>query len=248
MVKLVLVRHGESIWNKENLFTGWTDVDLSEKGVKEAKEAGRTLKEKGFSFKVAYTSYLTRAIKTLWIILDEMDLRWIPEYKSWRLNEKHYGVLQGKNKTEMAERYGAGQIRLWRRSFSTAPPPLDENDKRSSLKDPRYAELDKKNIPMTEALKQVVERLLPYWENEIAPALKKHKEILISAHGNSLRALVKYLKNLAEDEIMEFNIPTGIPYVFEFDDKLNLKKDYFIGDPETINKLMEKVAAQISKK
>lgn len=248
MLKLVLVRHGESTWNKANRFTGWTDVGLSEKGIEEAKEAGKRLREEGYQFKIAYTSYLTRAIKTLWLILEEMDLMWIPEYKSWRLNEKHYGMLQGLNKAEMAGKYGDEQIQLWRRSYDTPPPPLSDHDERSPLEESRYAGLDKKDIPLTEALKDVVDRMIPYWKEEIAPALKKHKEVLVAAHGNSLRAVVKYLKDMSPEEILKFNIPTGIPYVFEFDDELNLQKDYFIGDPEEIKKLMEQVANQAKKK
>ncbi len=248
MKKLVLLRHGESVWNKENRFTGWTDVGLSEKGVNEAIEAGKTLKKEGFHFKLAYTSYLTRAIKTLWLGLEEMDLMWIPVYKSWRLNEKHYGMLQGLNKSEMAEKYGAEQVHLWRRSYDAPPPPLEESDERSSLNDPRYAGLDKKDIPMTECLKDVVERMVPYWENDISLNLKKYGEILVSAHGNSLRAVVKYLKNMSDEDILKFNIPTGIPYVFEFDDDLKLQKDYFLGDPEVIKKLMDQVAKQAKNK
>ncbi len=248
MLKLVLVRHGESLWNKANRFTGWTDVGLSEKGITEATKAGRILKEEGFNFKIAYTSYLTRAIKTLWLILEEMDLMWLPVKKSWRLNEKHYGMLQGLNKIEMAEEYGAEQVHLWRRSYSTPPPPLEKEDKRSPLNDQRYAALDPNDIPLTEALSDVVDRMLPYWQDDIAPALLENSEVLVSAHGNSLRAVVKYLKNMSEEDILEFNIPTGVPYVFEFDQDLNLLKDYFIGDPEEIKKLMEQVANQAKKK
>lgn len=248
MKKLVLLRHGESVWNKENRFTGWTDVGLSEKGVSEAIEAGKTLKDEGFHFKLAYTSYLTRAIKTLWLALEEMDLMWIPVYKSWRLNEKHYGMLQGLNKSEMADKFGPEQVHLWRRSYDVPPPPMEENDKRSSLHDPRYAGLDKKDIPMTECLKDVVERMVPYWENDISLSLKKYGEILVAAHGNSLRAVVKYLKNMSDEDILEFNIPTGIPYVFEFDEDMVLKKDYFLGDPAVIKKLMDQVANQAKKK
>ncbi len=248
MLKLVLLRHGESVWNKENRFTGWTDVGLSGKGTEEALIAGKTMKKEGFKFKLAYTSYLTRAIKTLWLSLEEMDMMWIPVYKSWRLNEKHYGMLQGLNKIEMAEKYGDEQVLLWRRSYDTPPPPLEKDDKRSPFNDPRYNELDPQDIPLTEALKDVVDRMLPYWHEEIAPSLKKHKEVLVAAHGNSLRAVVKYLKDMSPEAILKFNIPTGVPYVFEFDDKLNLLKDYFIGDPEEIKKLMEKVANQAKKK
>jgi len=247
MNKLVLLRHGESIWNKANRFTGWTDVGLSEKGIIEAIEAGKILKEQGFKFKVAYTSYLTRAIKTLWLALEEMDMMWIPVYKSWRLNEKHYGMLQGLNKIEMTEKYGDKQVLLWRRSYDILPPPLDKNDKRSPRFDPRYEELSDAQIPLTESLKEVVERMVPYWKNEISKSLLKHKQVLVSAHGNSLRAVVKYLKNMGEEEILRFNIPTGIPYVFEFDDKLNLLKDYFLGDEEEIKILMQQIANQAKK-
>jgi 2,3-bisphosphoglycerate-dependent phosphoglycerate mutase len=247
MMKLVLIRHGESIWNKENRFTGWTDVGLSEKGIQEAHDAGKVLKEQGFVFKVAYTSYLTRAIKTLWIILEEMDLVWIPVYKTWRLNEKHYGTLQGLNKKETAEKYGDEQVLIWRRSYSTPPDPMSEDDQRHPKYDPRYAALSPDEIPATEALRDTVNRIVPYWKSEISLALKKHKEVLVAAHGNSLRGIVKYLKNMGEEEIIQFNIPTGIPYVFEFDEDMNLIKDYFIGDPEEIKKLMEQVANQAKK-
>ncbi len=248
MNRLVLVRHGESVWNKENRFTGWTDVGLSEQGMLEAKEAGKVMKEQGFNFKLAYTSYLNRAVKTLWVMLEEMNLMWIPVTNSWRLNEKHYGTLQGLNKIEMAEKYGDAQVLLWRRSFDVPPPPLAEDDPRNSRFDPRYAGLDDKDIPHTESLKDVVIRMAPLWENEIREALKREKEVLIAAHGNSLRAIVKVLKNMGNEEIISFNMPTGIPYVFEFDDKMNLIKDYFLGDPETIRLMMEKVANQARKK
>lgn len=248
MKRLVLLRHGESQWNKENRFTGWTDVPLSDKGVEEAIRSGKTLKEKGFHFKMTYTSYLNRAIKTLWLALEEMDMMWLPVKKSWRLNEKHYGMLQGLNKTETAEKYGADKVQLWRRSFDTPPQPLAPDDERNPKFDPRYAELTPEEIPLTESLKEVIERFVPYWENEIEPTLKEQDEVLISAHGNSLRALVMYLKNMSKEEIVKFNIPTGIPYVFEFDDDMNLQKDYFIGDPEEIKKLMEQVANQTKQK
>ncbi len=248
MLKLVLIRHGESVWNKENKFTGWTNVPLSEHGIKEATDAGKLLKEKGFDFKVAFTSYLDRAIKTLWIILEEMDLMWIPVYKTWRLNEKHYGNLQGLNKAEMAEKFGDEQVLMWRRSYDTPPPEIPEDDPRHPKHDPRYAGLKPEEIPSTEALKNTEERIVPYWKSDISKSLKEHKEILVSAHGNSLRGIVKYLKNMGEDEILKFNIPTGIPYVFEFDEDLNLQKDYFIGDPEEIKKMMDKVANQAKKK
>jgi 2,3-bisphosphoglycerate-dependent phosphoglycerate mutase len=248
MNRLVLIRHGESTWNKENRFTGWTDVGLSEQGMKEAREAGKVMKEMGFSFKVAYTSYLSRAIKTLWLVLEEMDLMYIPEIKTWRLNEKHYGTLQGLNKIEMADKFGADQILLWRRSFDVPPPPLPGDDPRNSIFDRRYAGVEDRDIPRTESLKEVIDRIVPLWEQEIAPAVKREKEVLIAAHGNSLRAIVKFLKNMSNDEIIAFNIPTGIPYVFEFDDNMNLIKDEFVGDPDVIREMMEKVANQAKKK
>lgn len=248
MKKLVLVRHGESVWNKENRFTGWTDVDLSEKGMQEAAKAGRLLKEKGFFFDKAYTSYLKRAIKTLNIILDVMDLDWIPVEKSWRLNEKHYGMLQGLNKAETAEKYGEEQVQIWRRSYDVPPAPLDMNDPRSPFLDPRYKNVDKKDLPLTEALKDTVARILPYWENNIFPSLKENNEILVVAHGNSLRGIVKVLKNISDEDIVGLNLPTGVPYVFEFDDNYQVINDYFLGDPEEIKKLMEEVANQAKKK
>jgi 2,3-bisphosphoglycerate-dependent phosphoglycerate mutase len=248
MYRLVLLRHGESVWNKENRFTGWTDVNLSEAGIKEAKDAGRNMKEQGFKFNLAYTSYLTRAIKTLNVTLEEMDLMWIPVVKTWRLNEKHYGTLQGLNKIEMAEKYGDAQVHLWRRSFDIAPPPLAEDDERNSKHDPRYAGLKDSEIPRTESLKDVIDRMMPLWDKEISKSLVEYKEVLIAAHGNSLRALIKYLKNMTNEEILEFNVPTGIPYVFEFGDDMKLVKDYFVGDPEEIRKMMEKVANQAKKK
>lgn len=247
MLKLVLVRHGESEWNKENRFTGWTDVDLSEKGVEEAHQAGKVLKENGFNFKIAYTSYLKRAIKTLWIILEEMDLMWIPEYKTWRLNEKHYGKLQGLNKVETAEKYGEEQVKIWRRSYDIPPEPLSLDDPRNPRLDPRYAEIGDL-APLTEALKDTIARIVPYWQTEMSPKLRQYKEVLVAAHGNSLRGIVKYLKNMGEKEIIDLNLPTGIPYIFEFDDQMNLLKDYFLGDEEEIRKAMEAVANQAKKK
>lgn len=244
MKRLVLIRHGESEWNKLNVFTGWTDVNLSEKGVEEARKGGRQLKEQGFDFKMAYTSYLTRAIKTLWLVLEEMDLMYIPEVKSWRLNEKHYGELQGLNKLETARKYGDEQVLLWRRSFDVPPQPLAEHDPRNPRADKRYLDVEPGLLPLTESLKDVIERMLPYWESDIKPSLAEKDEILVAAHGNSLRALVMHLKNMSEDEILAFNIPTAVPYVFEFDDDLNLQKDYFIGDPDEIKKLMDAVANQ----
>lgn len=235
------------MWNRDNRFTGWTDVDLSEKGIEEAQEAGRTLKKEGFVFDVAFTSYLKRAIRTLWLVMDEMDLMWIPVYRTWRLNEKHYGMLQGMNKREMAEKYGAEQVQIWRRSYDIPAAPLPEDDPRHPRFELKYAHLDKKDIPATEALIHTVSRLKPYWEKEITEALRKNDDILVAAHGNSLRAIVKILKNISDKDIVTFNIPTGIPYVFEFDDDLNLVKDYFIGDEEEIKKLMQQVADQIKK-
>lgn len=244
MKQLVLMRHGESTYNKLNVFTGWTDVPLTELGVEEARKAGKTLKEHGFRPKLAYTSYLSRAIKSLWLALEEMDMMYVPEIKSWRLNEKHYGELQGLNKAETAAKFGNEQVLLWRRSFDVPPAPLAEDDPRNPRHDPRYADVDPSLLPLTESLKDVIERMMPLWENDIKPSLAKHGEILVSAHGNSLRALIMHLKNMSEEEIIAFNMPTGIPYVFEFDDDINLVKDYFLGDPEEIKKLMEAVANQ----
>jgi 2,3-bisphosphoglycerate-dependent phosphoglycerate mutase len=248
MKRLVLLRHGESTWNKENRFTGWTDVDLSEGGVGEAMEAGKVLKKEGFQFRLAYTSYLTRAIRTLWLALGEMDLLWIPVYKTWRLNEKHYGILQGLNKSEMAEKYGDEQVQIWRRSYDVPPPPIDLNDPRHPRFDHRYRNLKPEEIPSTESLKETVARIVPYWENDISVKLAEQGEVLVAAHGNSLRGIVKYLKNISDKDIVQLNLPTGIPYVFEFDDNMNLLKDYFLGDPEVIRKLMEEVANQAKKK
>ncbi len=244
MKRLVLVRHGQSLWNKENRFTGWKDVSLSEQGIEEAKKAGRVLREQGYDFRLAYTSYLTRAIKTLWLILEEMDLMWIEEKKSWRLNEKHYGNLQGLNKIETAEKFGPEMVQLWRRSFDTPPEPIPADDERNPRFEARYEELTAEELPLTESLKEVIDRLLPYWETDIKPSLHEHDDLLVTAHGNSLRALVMHIKNMSKEEILKFNIPTGVPYVFEFDDELNFVKDYFIGDPEEIKALMEKVANQ----
>lgn len=248
MKKLVLLRHGESTWNKENRFTGWTDVDLSERGINEAKEAGKVLKEKGFNFDIAYTSFLKRAIKTLNIALEEMDQMWIPVKKSWRLNEKHYGNLQGLNKAETAEKYGDEQVLIWRRSYDVPPAPLAETDDRNPRRDPRYRNEDPKLIPLTESLKETVGRMIPYWESDISESLKKYDQVLVAAHGNSLRAVIKYLKNISDEDIVALNLPTGIPYVFEFDDQLKLTNDYFLGDPEVIKKLMEEVANQAKSK
>jgi 2,3-bisphosphoglycerate-dependent phosphoglycerate mutase len=244
MKKLVLLRHGESVWNKENRFTGWTDVDLSERGVNEAREAGKVMKENGFFFDLAFTSYLKRAIKTLNLALEEMDQLWVPVKKSWRLNEKHYGNLQGLNKAEMASKFGDEQVLIWRRSYDVPPMPVADNDERNPRLDARYRSVDPELIPLTESLKETVERMVPYWEGEIRESLKTNDQVLVAAHGNSLRAVIKYLKNISDQDIVTLNLPTGIPYVFEFDDQLNLQKDYFLGDEETIKKLMEEVANQ----
>ena len=248
MKKLVLLRHGESTWNKENRFTGWTDVDLTEKGTEEAIKAGNLLKEKGFVFEKAYTSYLKRAIKTLNIVLDRMDLDWIAVEKTWRLNEKHYGALQGLNKSETAEKYGEEQVKIWRRSYDIAPPALREDDPRNPRLDIRYMGIQGEHLPLTEALKDTVERSLPYWKEVIAPSLQHFGQILVVAHGNSLRGIIKYLKNISDEEIVTLNLPTAVPYVFEFDDELNLQQDYFLGDPEEIRKMMEADANQGKKK
>ncbi len=242
MYKVVLLRHGESAWNKENRFTGWTDVDLSEKGLAEAKKAGEVLKKEGFVFDIAFTSVLKRAIRTLWIVLDEMDLMWIPVYNSWRLNERHYGALQGLNKAEMAAKFGEKQVLVWRRSYDTPPPALEKDDPRSPAKDPRYKDLKPNEIPLTECLKDTVTRFLPYWHETITPVVKSGKRVIIAAHGNSLRALVKYLDNVSDQEIVGLNIPTGIPLVYELDNNLRPIKHYYLGDPEEVKKAMEDVA------
>ncbi|MBF0410855.1 MAG: 2,3-diphosphoglycerate-dependent phosphoglycerate mutase [Candidatus Riflebacteria bacterium] len=244
MYKLVLVRHGESVWNKENRFTGWTDVDLSEKGMTEAHKAGKTLREQGFKFDLAYTSVLKRAIRTLWITLDEMDLMWIPVIRDWRLNERHYGDLQGLNKSEMAAKFGEKQVLVWRRSYDVPPPALDKNDNRHPSKDIRYAELLPAQIPSCESLKDTVARFLPLWHQTIVPTIKSGKKVLIAAHGNSLRALVKYLDNISDEAITEMNIPTGMPLIYELDSELKPTNRYYIGDPEEVKKAMEAVANQ----
>jgi 2,3-bisphosphoglycerate-dependent phosphoglycerate mutase len=242
--KVVLLRHGESTWNKENRFTGWTDVDLSQKGLEEAQMAAETLKKEGYSFDVAYTSVLKRAIKTLWITLEGMDLMWIPVYRSWRLNERHYGALQGLNKAETAAKFGEEQVLIWRRSYDTPPPALEENDERFPGKDPRYKDLTKEELPLTECLKDTVARFVPYWEKTIAPDIKEGKNVIIAAHGNSLRALVKYLDNVPDEEIVKLNIPTGIPLVYELDDDLKPLKHYYLGDEEAIKAKISSVANQ----
>lgn len=228
MKKLVLLRHGESEWNRENRFTGWTDVDLTEKGLEEAAEAGELLKEKGFHFDRAYVSYLKRAVKTLNVVLDRMDLDWIPVEKSWRLNEKHYGALQGLNKAETAARYGEEQVLAWRRSYDVPAPALLPDDPRSPRFDVRYREVPPAMLPLTESLKDTVARILPYWKKEIFPALQICGQILVTAHGNSLRGIIKYLKNIPDDEIVHLNLPTAVPYVFEFDGDLRLTDDYLL--------------------
>ncbi len=244
MHKLVLLRHGESVWNKENLFTGWTDVDLSEQGLKEAKRAGQQLKKDGYVFDIAFTSVLKRAIRTLWISLDELDMMWIPVYRNWRLNERHYGALQGLNKAQTAEKYGDDQVKIWRRSYDTPPPVLEKNDERYPGNDRRYKELSENELPLTECLKDTVARFLPLWKETIAPTIKSGKRVIIAAHGNSLRALVKYLDNISEDEIVNLNIPTGVPLVYELDDDLKPIKHYYLGDPEEIAKAANAVANQ----
>lgn len=244
MHKLVLIRHGESVWNKENRFTGWTDVDLSEKGLKEAAEGGELLKKEGYTFDLAFTSVLKRAIRTLWIVLDRMDLMWIPVIRDWRLNERHYGSLQGLNKSEMAEKFGEDQVKIWRRSYDIPPPPLEEKDPRNPANDPRYKALRKDQIPLTECLKDTVARFLPCWHEVIAPVVKSGKRVLVAAHGNSLRALVKYLDGISDQDIVGLNIPTGIPLVYELSDDLKPLRHYYLGDPEKIKQAMEVVASQ----
>jgi len=244
MYKVVLLRHGESEWNRENRFTGWTDVDLSEKGVAEAHRAGQELKKEGFAFDVAFTSTLKRAIRTLWIVEDEMDLMWIPVSFNWRLNERHYGALQGLNKAETAKEFGEEQVKIWRRSYDTPPPALESADPRSPKNDPRYSALSEAEIPLTECLKDTVARFLPAWHDEIAPAIKSGKRVIVAAHGNSLRALVKYLDDISDEEIVGLNIPTGVPLVYELDADLKPIKHYYLGDADEIKKAMEAVASQ----
>jgi 2,3-bisphosphoglycerate-dependent phosphoglycerate mutase len=244
MMKLILLRHGESTWNEENRFTGWTDVDLSKKGLGEAKRAGQTLKAEGFTFDIAFTSVLKRAIRTLWITLDEIDQMWIPVYNSWRLNERHYGALQGLNKAETAARYGDQQVKLWRRSYDVQPPALTPDDPRYPGRDPRYQDLDPRDVPLTECLKDTVARFLPYWHETIVPMIRSGKRVMIAAHGNSLRALVKYLDNISDEEIVGLNIPTGVPLVYELDTDLKPIQHYYLGDPEEIRKAQEAVARQ----
>jgi 2,3-bisphosphoglycerate-dependent phosphoglycerate mutase len=241
MPKLVLLRHGESDWNRENRFTGWTDVDLSPQGTTEARAAGKLLKSEGYAFDLAHTSVLRRAIRTLWIALDELGQMWLPVEKSWRLNERHYGALQGLNKAEMAAKFGEKQVRVWRRSYDTPPPELDRADPRYEGNDPRYAGI---KVPLTECLKDTVARVVPYWQSSIAPAVRDGKRVLIAAHGNSLRALVKHLDNIPDDRIVEKNIPTGIPLVYELDDALKPARHYYLGDPDEVARRVASVAAQ----
>ena len=244
MYKLVLIRHGESTWNKENRFTGWKDVDLSEKGTAEARAAGRLLKQEGYTFDEAYTSVLKRAIRTLWLMLDEMDLMWIPVTKSWLLNERHYGALQGLNKAETAAQYGEEQVLKWRRSFDIPPEPMDESDPRYEGREPRYSNLEPGQFPKTECLKDTVARAVPYFEREILPKVKQGRKLLVAAHGNSLRAIVKYLDNISDDEIVGVNIPTGIPLVYELDENLKPIKHYYLGDQAAIEAAQQAVANQ----
>ncbi len=242
--KLVLVRHGQSTWNLENLFTGWTDVDLTDQGRKEAKEAGRLLQAEGFSFDSAYTSVLKRAIRTLWILLDEMDLMWLPVERDWRLNERHYGALQGLDKAQTVERHGAEQVKIWRRSYDIPPPPLALDDPRHPRFDPRYAGLNPADLPATESLKDTLVRVVPYWEQRLAPQLQKGRNVLVVAHGNSLRALVKMLDGISDADITEFNIPTGVPIAYELDAQLKPRSRRFLGDPEAVRAAAEAVARQ----
>ncbi len=248
MHTIVLIRHGESVWNKENRFTGWTDVGLTEKGIEEGRLAGRTLKKEGFSFDVAFTSFLKRASETLDLILKEMNLEKIAIYRSWKLNERHYGALQGLNKSEMTEKYGEEQVKKWRRGYATSSPRLDIDDPRHPIHDPVYRDVDKKSLPSSESLKDTVARTVPYWNNEIAPLIKKGKKIVISASGNSLRALVKFLDDVPENEIVELNIPTGVPLVYELDEDLKPIRHYFLGDQDEIRKKIEAVVNQAKAK
>lgn len=243
-MKLTLLRHGESLWNRENRFSGWMDVDLSDRGRAEAQEAGRTLKSEGFSFDVAYTSVLKRAVRTLWIVLDELDQMWVPVERSWRINERHYGALQGLNKAETAKRFGEDQVLLWRRSYDVRPPALEKTDERYPGHDLRYRGLDDRDLPLTECLKDAVDRFLPYWHGSIAPAIKAGKKVIIVAHGNSLRALVKYLDDVSDEDIVALNIPTGVPLVYELDEELRPVEHYYLGDSEAVARAAKAVADQ----
>ena len=247
MIKLVLLRHGESVWNLENKFTGWTDVGLTAKGIAEAHSSAEWLKKEGFTFDIAYTSVLKRAISTLWIVLEDMDLMWIRVHRSWRLNERHYGALQGLNKLETVQKYGEKQVLIWRRSYDVRPQALTEDDERYSGRDPRYQGLTSQELPLTECLKDTVDRFLPFWHKVIAPVLREGKRVIIAAHGNSLRALVKYLDKISDEKIVKLNIPTGIPLVYELDDALKPIKHYYLGDPEVIKKAIDSVVNQAKK-
>jgi len=244
MKKLVLLRHGQSIWNMENRFTGWYDVDLSEKGLAEAKKAGQLLKKEGYDFDIAYCSVLKRALRTLWAVMDEMDLMWIPVINSWKLNERHYGSLQGLNKSETAAKFGEDQIKIWRRSYDVPPPALEKSDERYPGNDARYKNIPEKELPLTECLKDTVERFIPYYKETIAPTIKAGKKTIIAAHGNTLRALVKHLDNVSDADIINLNIPTGVPLVYELSDDLKAQKHYYLGDPEELKKALEAVASQ----
>jgi 2,3-bisphosphoglycerate-dependent phosphoglycerate mutase len=248
MHRVVLLRHGESVWNKENRFTGWTDVDLSEAGRNEASESGRLLKEGGYTFDLAYTSVLKRAIRTLFIVLDQLDELWIPVTKNWRLNERHYGALQGLNKAETAAKHGETQTKIWRRSYDVPPPPLTPDDPRHPSRDPRYASLDPRDLPLAESLKDTVARFLPYWHDTIAPSIASGRRVIVAAHGNSLRALVKYLDGISEADIVELNIPTGIPLVYELDDELKPIRHYYLGDAAAAAAAAARVASQTTQK
>ena len=247
MFRVVLLRHGESTWNRENRFTGWHDVGLSDKGVEEAHEAARQLGKAGYQFDVAFTSVLRRAIRTLWIVLEDMDQMWIPEHKSWRLNERHYGALQGLNKAETAAKFGEGQVKIWRRSYDTPPPPLTPDDERYPGRDPRYRGLSTQELPLTECLKVTVARVVPYWETEIVPQIRSGRQVIVAAHGNSLRALVKHLDRVADADIVELNIPTGIPLIYELDERLVPIRSYYLGDADTVAAAQAAVAAQGAK-
>lgn len=244
MYQIVLIRHGESLWNKENRFTGWQDIDLSEAGIAEAKKAGRALRKEGFNFDRAYTSVLKRALRTCWMVLDEMDLLWIPVDKTWRLNERHYGALQGLNKAETAEKHGEEQVKIWRRSYDTLPPAMESSDPRHPSHDPRYKNVPRKELPNGESLKDTVVRFLPFWREEVVPEICKHQKVLLVAHGNSLRALVQHLEHLSQAEIMELNLPTGIPLIYELDQDLKVVSKRFVGDAAEVAKAMESVVQQ----
>jgi len=245
MIKIVFIRHGESTWNLENRFTGWTDVDITPHGVDQSHEAAQVLKMEGFTFDIAFTSLLKRAIRTLWTILDDMDLMWIDVFRSWRLNERHYGALQGLNKKETADKFGLELVHQWRRSYDVPPPAIETSDPRHPIHDPRYANIPRRTLPSTESLKTTLERVIPYWNEAIVPQLKEGKKVLVSAHGNSLRAIVKYLDSVSDKDIVEYNIPMGVPMVYELDDKLNAKKHYYLGDQEKIKQIIAAVAGQL---